>query len=144
MVTHHEVVTLGNDLGPPVIVAAEVARHEAVVEGNVVAEDTAVHDADLVAFLGNDPLDERFLRLERIVEHDDVADLGIAEPIRELVDDQPILILQRRRHAHAFHTRDLKAECNDERRVNGRGRQRFQPCDKFFAEAIEPHRCAIE
>ena len=61
--------------------------------------DPAVDDADLVAFFGDDPLHERLLGLQRVVEHHDVADLRIADAVGELVDDQAILILERRRHA---------------------------------------------
>ena len=95
-------------------------------------------------FFGDDPLHERLLGLERVVEHDDVADLRVADAVRELVDDQAILILQRRRHAHAFDARDLEAERDDQRGVDGGGRERLQPRDELFAEAVQPERRAVE
>ena len=62
--------------------------------------------------------------------------LRLADPIRQLVDDQAILIRERRRHALAFDARDLEAERHDQRGVDrGRG-QRLQPGDHFFDDAI--------
>jgi hypothetical protein len=119
VVAHHEVIAFVDDLRAEVIVAAVVGRHEAVVERHVIAVDPAADDADLIPFFRDDALDERLLRLQRIVEHHDVADLRIADPVGELVDDEAILILQRRRHAHALDAGHLEAERDDQRRVDG-------------------------
>ena len=60
---------------------------------------------------------------------------GVADAVGELVDDQPILIRERRRHALAFDARDLEAERDDQRGVDrGRG-QRLQPGEQLFADA---------
>ena len=112
--------------------AAVLGRHEVVVDRHVVAVDAAVDDPDLVAFLRDDPLDERLVRVERVVEHHDVADLRLADAVGELVDDQAILIGERRRHALAFDAGDLEAERDDQRGVDrGRG-QRLQPGDELL------------
>ena len=87
------------------------------MQRDVVHVDVAVHDPDRVAFLGDDALDEHLLRVERVVEHDDVAGPRLAELVDELVDDQPIVILERRRHAQAVDARDLEAERDDQRGV---------------------------
>ncbi len=94
-------------------------------------------------FFGDHALDERLVGVERVVEHHDIAALRIGEAIGELVDDQPILIGQRRRHALAFDPRDLEAERDDQRGVDrGRG-QRLDPGDELVApqlEAADDHR----
>ena len=58
---------------------------------------------------------------------------GSAEPVGELVDDQPILIGQRRRHALALDARHLEAERDDQRGVDGRRDQRLHPGDQLVA-----------
>src|SRR4051812_33344647 len=58
MVAHDEVVALLHDLRAPIVVAAEFLRHVVVVQGNVVDVDVAVHNANGIAFPGDDPLDE--------------------------------------------------------------------------------------
>ena len=102
------------------------------MQRDVVDVDVAVDDADGVAFFGDDPLDERLVRIERVVEHHDVAAARLADPVDQLVDDQPILILQRRRHALALDARDLKTERHDEHRVDGRRDQRLDPGDQLL------------
>ena len=36
-----------------------------------------------------------------LVEHDDVAAVGVVQPVRELVDEHPVAVVQRRRHRRA-------------------------------------------
>mgnify|MGYP006145529879 CR=1 FL=1 len=50
-------VAFGHGLRTPVIVALVLRRDMRVVDQHVVAIDLAVHNPDLVAFLGDDPLD---------------------------------------------------------------------------------------
>ena len=76
----------------------------------------------------------------RVVEHHDVADLRLADPVGQLVDDQPILIRERRRHALAFDARDLEAERDDERRVDGSRGQRLEPGHQLFDDALDARR----
>ena len=64
--------------------------------------------------------------------------LRVGEAIGELVDDQPILIGQRRRHALALDPRHLEAERDDERGVDGGGGQRLDPRDELVAPELEP------
>ena len=54
---------------------------------------------------------------------------GVADAVGELVDDQPVLIGERRRHALAFDARHLEAERDDERGVDGGRGQRLEPGD---------------
>ena len=50
----------------------------------------------------------------------------LADLVDQLVDDETIVILERRRHAQAVDTRDLEAERHDQHRVHDRDRQRLQ------------------
>ena len=84
--------------------------------------------------------------IERVIEHDDVAASRNAPPIRQLVDDQPVLIRERRRHALAFDARDLKAERDDQRGVDGGRRQCLDPGDGLVlpdVEAVEDGRRTV-
>ena len=69
---------------------------------------------------------------------------GSPMPVGQLVDDQAILIRERRRHALAFDARDLEAERDDERRVDRRRGQRLQPGDQLFDDALHPQRAAVD
>ena len=60
---------------------------------------------------------------------------GCADAVGELVDDQPILIGERRRHALAFDAGHLEAERDDQRGVDRRRGQRLQPGEQLFADA---------
>ena len=100
--------------------AAILRRHEVVGHRHVVHEHAPVLDLDRVAFFGNHALDERLVRIGRVVEHHDVAAARRTEPIGELVHDQAVLIGQRRGHALAFDPRHLKSERDDERGVDRR------------------------
>ena len=135
VVAHDEVVALLHDLRAPVVVAAEFGRHVVVVQRDVVDVDVAVHDPDRVAFPGDHALDEHLLGVERVVEHDDVARTRLAELVDQLVDDQAIVILERRRHAQAVDARHLEAERDDERGVDGRRDQRLHAGDDFLTGA---------
>ena len=55
----------------------------------------------------------------------------------QLVDDQPILILERRRHALAFDARHLEPERDDEDGVDGRRDERLDPGDELFLNLRE-------
>ena len=71
-----------------------------------------------------------------VVVHHDVARLRILEELVDgLVDDEPILILQRRLHALAFDPRHLKPEGNDEGGVYRRRREGLQPGHQLLAHA---------
>src|SRR5579872_6711216 len=119
MVAHHEVVALRNHLGAPVVMATELCRHVVVLERDVVHVYAPVHDAHRVAFLGDDALDERFVRVERVIQHDDVAPARLADPVDQLVYDESVLILEGWRHALAFDARDLKPKGDNQDRVDG-------------------------
>src|SRR4051812_22547527 len=106
--------------------AAELGGDVVVVQRDVVHVHAAVHDADGVPLARDHALHEHLLGVERIVEHDDIAGPGLAELVHQLVDDQPVVILERRRHAQAVHPRHLKPERHDQRRIHGGGHQRLQ------------------
>ena len=80
----------------------------------------AVDDAHRVAFFGDHALHERFVRIDRVIQHHDIPVMRLADSVGELVHDQPILIFQRRRHAHAFDARHLEPEGDNQGRVDGR------------------------
>jgi hypothetical protein len=119
-------------------VAAILGRHVVVVQRNVVHVNAAVDNPNGVTFLGNDPLHERFLRIERVVEHYDVAAARFADPVDQLVDDEPVLVFECRRHALTFDTSNLKTERHDEDGIDGRRRQGLEPCDELFLYLCEP------
>jgi hypothetical protein len=137
MVAHHEVIALRHDRGSEIIVAAVLRRHEVVLHWHVIHEHAAVDDANLIAFLGNHALDERLVRVERVVEHDDVAASRDAPAICQLIDDEPVLVRERWGHALAFDTRDLKAKRDDERCVNGCRRECFHPGNGLVLPDVE-------
>jgi ferritin len=139
VVAHHEVVAFLHHLRAPVVVPAVLGRHVVVLERDVLHVHSPVHDLYLLALFRDHPLDERLVRVDRVVEHHDVASARVAQSIDELVDDQPVLVFERGRHALAFDTRHLEAERHDERRVNGSGRQRLEPGEDLFPHPIPRH-----
>src|SRR6185436_6157222 len=94
--------------------------------------DLSVDDADAVALFGVYALDERFGRVDGIVQRHDIAVPRIADAIDGVIDDQAILVFERRRHAQAFHARDLEAEGDDQDGVHRRGDQRLDPRHDLF------------
>src|SRR6185369_266691 len=92
---------------------------------------------DGVAFLRDDAFDEGLLRIERVIQHDDVAATRLADPVDQLVDDQAILILERRRHAEALHARHLEQERDDEDGVHSGRHEGLQPRDELFLHLRE-------
>ena len=138
VVAEHEVVALWNHLRAPVVMRAIVLGHEVVLHRRFVHEDVAVDDAHGVALFGNHALHERLVRIDGVVEHHDIAVMRLADAIGQLVHDQPVLILERGRHAHAFDARDLEPEGDDQRGID-RGRcQRLEPRDELVAYQPEP------
>ena len=131
MVAHDEVVALRNDLRAPVVVAAVVLGNVVVVQRDVVHVHTPVDDADRIVLLRDHPLDEGLVGIERVVEHDDVAAARLADAIHQLVDDEPVLIFERRRHAAALDACDLESEGDDQDGVDGRRQQRPDPGHEF-------------
>ena len=61
-----------------------------------------------------------------------------AQAIRELVDDQPILVGQRWGHALAFDARDLESERDDQCGVDGGGEERLEPGDQLVFPHVQP------
>ena len=136
MVAHDEVVGVLDPLGTEVLAAPEPGRHVLVRQQDVVHVDLPALDPHLVARLGDDPLDEGLVGVARVVEHDDVAGLGPAEElVQRLVDDQPVLVLQRRLHAAALDPGHLEPEGDDEGRVDRGGRKGLDPRHDLLAGA---------
>src|SRR5215510_3886938 len=131
VIAHDEVVALLNDLRTPVVVAAEFLRDVVVLQRDAVDVDMPVHDPDRVALFGDHALDEHLLGVQRVVEHHDVAGTRIANLVDELVDDQAVVIFERRRHAEAVDAGHLEAERDDQRRVDRGGHQSFHARDDF-------------
>ena len=67
----------------------------------------------------------------------DVAVMRLADAVRQLVDDEAVLVLERRRHALAFDSRDLEAERDDEDRVDRGRHERLHPGDELFLQLRE-------
>jgi hypothetical protein len=119
--------------------AAELRGDVLVVQRHVVDVDATVDDPHRVPLARNHAFHEHLLGVERVVEHHDVARPRFAKLVDQLVDDQPVVILQRRRHAQAVDARDLKAERDDQRRVDRRGHERLEAGDDL---APHPLPCA--
>ena len=62
---------------------------------------------------------------------------GRRDAVDQLVDDQPVLVLERRRHAHALDARHLEAERHDQDRVDGRRGDRLDPGPDLLLDARE-------
>src|SRR5205085_7378572 len=66
-----------------------------------------------------------------------VAAAWLEDAVDRFVDDQPILILERRGHAQTFDASDLDAERHDQHRID-RGRdKRLHPRPQFFFHLLE-------
>ena len=135
VVAHHEIVPFRHDLGSPVVVAAVLARHVRVGERHVIDEHLPVDHLHRIALLGDDALNERLLGLERVVQHDDVAALRGDQAVHQLVDDEPILVFERRGHALALNACHLDAEGDDQRGVDGGRDDGLDPGDGLFADS---------
>jgi hypothetical protein len=60
----------------------------------------------------------------------------LAELVDQLVDDQAIVIFERRRHAQAVDARHLEAERHDQRRVDRGGHERLQSGEDLGAHPL--------
>src|SRR5256885_10629916 len=87
MISHHKEVPFLNNLRTKEVMAAKLGGHVRVVLEYVVDVDAPVGDADDVAFLPDHPLDERFDRIERIVQRDDILSPWFAESIGQGADE---------------------------------------------------------
>ena len=89
IVAHHEVVAFRHDLRAPIIVAAVTRKAGTNRPSGCRCGNLAGDDPHRVTFLRDDALDERLLRLVRVVQHDDIADMRLADPpiVCRLVDD---------------------------------------------------------
>ena len=121
-----------------IVVAAELLRHEVVGHRHVIDETRSVDDAHVFAFFGDHPLDERLVRVDRVVEHHDVAAPRRAQAVGQLVHDQAVLVGKRGRHALTFDAGDLEAEGHDERGVDGGRRQRLEPRHQLVFPDVQP------
>ena len=85
-----------------------------LIEEAAVHKDAAGADLDGFARKTDHALDEGLAAVERIPEDDHVAALNGAEVIDELVDENALLIAQKRRHAGAFDFDGLIEKNNDD------------------------------
>src|SRR6202040_16357 len=77
---------------------------------------------DYLARKSNHSLDERLRAVERIPENDYVSTLDRLEAIDKFVDEDPLLIAQKRSHAGSFHLHRLvKKNDDDQREAEGDG-----------------------
>ena len=88
--------------------------HIRLVEQSLVYRNLSVRDLDLVSWYANNPLDEGFLRIAREPKHYSIAalDVGNSKAIGKLIDENALLIHQRRHHAGAFDADRLIQEQN--------------------------------
>src|SRR6266576_464440 len=128
VVAHHEVIPLGYHGRTKIVMAAVLGQHEIVPQQYVVDVDAAVDDAERVAFLGDDPLDKRPRRVRGIVVHDDIPASRLADAIAKLVDNQPVLIFERRLHGVPLVSRDLEEERDDDHVEHDGKQKKWKGC----------------
>ena len=73
------------------------------------------------------PLDERFARVLRIPENNDVATVDLLKVVDELVDEDPFLIQQLRLHTRAFNLHWLVQEDHHQEGNHDSQQDVFQP-----------------
>ena len=76
--------------------------------------DDARVDANAVACNGNHTLNVAFRRIARIAEDNDITAFNRLQLVDELVDEDPLLVLQGRHHAGTFHLYRLIEKNNKE------------------------------
>src|SRR5262245_5089830 len=120
VIAHDEVVALLHDLRAPIVVAAKSGWHVVIAERTIVHVHPAVDDSDSVPFLCDHALYEHLFGIDGVIEHHDVARPRFSQLVHELADDEPVVILECRLHAHTIDARDLKSERHDEGRIDCR------------------------
>ena len=128
MVAHHKVLVLLEHASPAAS-GRPSKRGGTYVSCNSLAvhKDPSMVDPQIVARQRNHALDVALLVVVRIQKHHHVAAMNLAHPVRHLVDEQPVLVLEHRQHARAFHAHRLVEKDDDERRDRNRDHQVAQP-----------------
>src|SRR5215471_16556717 len=93
--------------------------------------DHAVANLHDFVWQRNHALDKRFAPVERIPEYDYIVAFNRLKPVYELVDENPLLIGEKRRHAGAFHLHRLIQENDDNKRQADRNQQIARPYSNF-------------
>jgi len=88
----------------------------------------------------DDALDQGLAGVVGVEQHHDVPHFGIVNLIRELVDDQAVLIMKSRLHASPFYSGDLEPKGHDERGVDCSRRKRAEPQNKLSANLTQSQR----
>ena len=131
VVTHHEDVVVGHLLRPELSATATAVDHLGIEvrldQLGAVDEHDAVADLDRFALQGDDPLDQVARSVGRaleLVEHDDVATIGIVQSVRQLVDEDPVAVVQRGVHRVA-----VDDEVREHERAHEEGDEQRHPDD---------------
>ena len=127
MIAHHEIaVGRHDDLRIGAFIAVD--RGDVIFAQRLPIDiNLAGVDADTIASDADNAFDKALRRIRRIVEHHDVAALNRLQAIDKLVDEDPLLILERRHHACAFDLDRLIQEDDGESRNRKRDHQIAQP-----------------
>lgn len=127
MVPHDKVLAFGDGyfiLGP---VIGVTRRHVGFGQRPVIHEDLPTINAEMVSRHRDNPLDVALGWITRIVEYDDVTVVHIAHVVRQLVDEEPVLVLQHGHHTGAFYADRLVQEQDNEDGHSDRRKYVAQP-----------------
>src|SRR5271166_702553 len=109
------------------------------VQAAFVDEEHAILDPDPIAGDGDHALDVALRGIARIAEYDDIAARNRLQLVNELVDEDPLLVLERGHHAGPFDLDRLIQEDDEERRNRQRDEHVAQPARKQGMRTLRPH-----
>jgi hypothetical protein len=133
MVTENEVEPFGDNDRRLIFKRSVVGRDKFFVRDDPIPDHDTLTKRHAVARCSDDPFDQGQIRVVRVQQHDNVPNLWIVNVIRELVDYQAVLVMQRWLHASSLDASDLEAERHDQGGVDGSGSKRAGPEHEFGA-----------
>ena len=107
-------------------------RHVWFVDGFAVNVHSAGVDANVVASQTDYSLNETFRGVTWITKDDDISARDRLDSIDELINEDPLLVLERRHHGGAFDLHGLVQEDNDEARDSQGDNQIPQPNRDYY------------
>lgn len=115
VVAHNEVTIPWNANGPEVAEVFVLRGYVRFLNGAAVHVNDALADFDFLARQTDDPFDEGLRAVEGIPENDDVTALDGLEAIDKLVDEDALLVREKRGHAGAFDFHGLIEKNDDDK-----------------------------
>ena len=127
MVTQHEVRMRGHDyfrIRPCIAIGR---RNIILVKGLIIHVHLSAVDTNSISRHPDYALDVALRRVPRIPKYHHIAAFNGLQAIDKLVDEDPLLVSQRRHHAGTFNFHRLVNEDNNESRNRHRNEQITQP-----------------